>query len=38
MTHLSGLNFDLGETIEMLRDTVRSFAVQEIALRAAAAQ
>ena len=36
MTHLPGLSFDLGETIEMLRDTVRSFAADEIAPRAAA--
>ena len=34
MTHLPGLNFDLGETIEMLRDTVRIFAKDEIAPRA----
>src|SRR5215210_5348901 len=31
----SGLNFDLGETIVMLRDTVHAFASQEIAPRAA---
>lgn len=31
-----GLNFDLGETAEMLRDSVRSFASKEIAPRAAA--
>ncbi len=30
-----GLNFDLGETADMLRDTVRSFAFDEIAPRAA---
>jgi len=36
MPHLPGLNFDLGETIEMLRDTVRAFAAAEIAPRAAA--
>jgi isovaleryl-CoA dehydrogenase len=36
MNHLPGLSFDLGETIEMLRDTVRSFAADEIAPRAAA--
>lgn len=30
------LNFDLGETVEMLRDTVRGFASKEIAPRAAA--
>jgi isovaleryl-CoA dehydrogenase len=31
----SGLNFDLGETIDMLRDTVQAFASDEIAPRAA---
>ncbi len=31
-----GLPFDLGETVEMLRDTVRAFAREEIAPRAAA--
>jgi isovaleryl-CoA dehydrogenase len=31
----TGLNFDLGETIDMLRDTVRAFAADEIAPRAA---
>ena len=36
MTHLPDLNLDLGETIEMLRDTVRSFAANEISPRAAA--
>jgi isovaleryl-CoA dehydrogenase len=36
MTQLPGLSFDLGETIAMLRDTVRSFAAAEIAPRAAA--
>ena len=36
MTHLPGLAFELGETIDMLRDTVRSFAADEIAPRAAA--
>ena len=36
MTHLPGLSFGLSETIEMLRDTVRSFAANEIAPRAAA--
>jgi isovaleryl-CoA dehydrogenase len=36
MLQLPGLSFELGETIEMLRDTVRSFAAQEIAPRAAA--
>ncbi len=35
MTPLPGLRFDLGETIEMLRDTVQSFAADEIAPRAA---
>ena len=35
MNHLPGLSFDLGEIIEMLRDTVRSFAADEIAPRAA---
>ena len=29
------LNFNLGETIDMLRDTVRAFASKEIAPRAA---
>lgn len=32
---MQGLNFDLGETVEMLRDTVRAFAAREIAPRAA---
>jgi len=36
MPHLPGLSFDLGETIEMLRDTVQAFADDEIAPRAAA--
>jgi isovaleryl-CoA dehydrogenase len=36
MQHLPGLSFDLGDTIEMLRDTVRSFAADEISPRAAA--
>ena len=36
MPHLPGLSFGLGETIEMLRDTVRAFAADEIAPRAAA--
>ena len=31
-----GLDFDLGETVDMLRDTVRAFAAAEIAPRAAA--
>lgn len=35
MTHLPGLSFELGETIEMMRDSVRSFASEEIAPRAA---
>jgi isovaleryl-CoA dehydrogenase len=35
MIHLPGLSFELGETIEMLRDTVRTFAADEIAPRAA---
>ena len=33
---LPSLNFDLGETADMLRDSVRSFAAAEIAPRAAA--
>jgi isovaleryl-CoA dehydrogenase len=33
---LPSLNFDLGETADMLRDSVRSFAADEIAPRAAA--
>ncbi|WP_423228708.1 isovaleryl-CoA dehydrogenase [Pseudaquabacterium rugosum] len=32
---MPGLTFDLGDTIDMLRDTVRSFAATEIAPRAA---
>src|SRR5215203_6989880 len=32
---MSELNFDLGETMDMLRDTVRAFAAEEIAPRAA---
>ena len=36
MAHLPGLAFALGETIDMLRDTVQSFAADEIAPRAAA--
>jgi isovaleryl-CoA dehydrogenase len=36
MTHLPGLSFDLGETIDMRREKVRSFAADEIAPRAAA--
>ena len=35
MVQLAGLTFDLGDTIEMLRDTVRAFAAKEIAPRAA---
>lgn len=35
MTSLPGLDFDLGETVEMLRDTVQDFAANEIAPRAA---
>ncbi len=31
MIHLPALNFDLGETVEMLRDAVREFAAAEIA-------
>ena len=30
-----GLNFELGETLDILRDSVRSFALREIAARAA---
>jgi isovaleryl-CoA dehydrogenase len=36
MAHLPGLRFDLGETVEMLRDAVQDFAGREIAPRAAA--
>jgi isovaleryl-CoA dehydrogenase len=36
MPHLPGLAFDLGETIDMLRDSVQQFADAEIAPRAAA--
>jgi len=36
MPHLPGLAFALGETIDMLRDTVQQFAADEIAPRAAA--
>jgi len=36
MVSFPSLNFDLGEDIEMLRDTVRNFASREIAPRAAA--
>ena len=35
MNNLPGLNFQLGEDIDMLRDTVRNFAAAEIAPRAA---
>jgi isovaleryl-CoA dehydrogenase len=35
MFHLPGLSFALGETIEMLRDSVSAFAAAEIAPRAA---
>ena len=35
MPHLPGLAFGLGETIDMLRDTVQQFAADEIAPRAA---
>ncbi|HEX7810528.1 MAG TPA: isovaleryl-CoA dehydrogenase [Burkholderiales bacterium] len=35
MVSYPSLNFDLGEDIEMLRDTVRNFAAREIAPRAA---
>jgi isovaleryl-CoA dehydrogenase len=35
MTDFSGLDFALGETIDMLRDSVRAFARDEIAPRAA---
>ena len=31
---IPGFNFDLGETVDLLRDTVRSFSVDEIAPRA----
>ena len=33
--NIPGLNFDLGETIDMLRDSVRAFAEKELAPRAA---
>ena len=36
MGSFPSLNFDLGEDIEMLRDTLRNFAAREIAPRAAA--
>ena len=35
MTHSQGLDFGLGDDIDMLRDTVRHFAAREIAPRAA---
>ena len=35
LPHLPGLSFALGETIDMLRDTVQAFAATEIAPRAA---
>jgi isovaleryl-CoA dehydrogenase len=35
MAHLPGLTFALGETIDMLRDTVQNFVANEIAPRAA---
>ncbi|MFA7558477.1 MAG: acyl-CoA dehydrogenase family protein, partial [Hydrogenophaga sp.] len=35
MTNLPGLNFQLGEDIDALRDAVRDFAQAEIAPRAA---
>ncbi|HEU0202373.1 MAG TPA: isovaleryl-CoA dehydrogenase [Burkholderiaceae bacterium] len=35
MAQLPGLTFDLGDTIEMLRDSVQAFAAKEIAPRAA---
>ncbi|GIR55564.1 MAG: hypothetical protein CM15mP62_30350 [Rhodospirillaceae bacterium] len=31
---IPGFNFDLGETVDLLRDTVRSFSDDEIAPRA----
>ena len=31
---IPGFNFDLGETVDLLRDTVRSFSEDEIAPRA----
>jgi len=36
MAHFAPLGFELGESIEMLRKTVRDFAVKEVAPRAAA--
>ena len=35
MVQLPGLDFGLGETIDMLRESVRAFAAKEIAPRAA---
>ncbi|MEK7317898.1 MAG: acyl-CoA dehydrogenase family protein, partial [Pseudomonadota bacterium] len=35
MTELPGLKFDLGEDIEMLRESVRNWAQAELAPRAA---
>jgi isovaleryl-CoA dehydrogenase len=32
---VQGLNFELGETVDILRESVRSFALREIAPRAA---
>jgi isovaleryl-CoA dehydrogenase len=36
MSHVATLNFSLGEDVEMLRDTIKRFAADEIAPRAAA--
>jgi isovaleryl-CoA dehydrogenase len=36
ISHLPSLDFGLGETVDMLRETVRAFAASEIAPRAAA--
>jgi isovaleryl-CoA dehydrogenase len=36
MTHFAGLSFALGETLDLLRKTVRDFSAKEIAPRAAA--
>ena len=36
MSHMAMLNFSLGEDIDMLRDTIKKFAADEIAPRAAA--
>ena len=35
MIHIPSLNFDLGETVDMLRDAVQDFAQAEIAPLAA---